>query len=186
MTAGVFVLFHSPLVGPLTWRAIADVLQATGRTAVVPSLSHAMASGPPYYEKLANTVADAARAQGGQSPMTLVGHSGAGALLPAVADALDSPVCATVFVDSVLPHPGVSWFHDAPTELAAHLRSLARDGVLPPWDRWFAPNALAELLPDPELRNDSWPSCQRCRWSTSRSRHPRAGAGQPTPGCTCS
>ena len=31
---------------------------------------------------------------------------------------------------------------------------MASDGVLPPWSRWFGPDAMRELVPDERLRAD--------------------------------
>jgi hypothetical protein len=53
---------------------------------------------------------------------------------------------------TLLPYPGEAWFDSAPAELAAHLRALATDGVLPPWHEWFGAGAVAEVLPEPHLR----------------------------------
>jgi hypothetical protein len=81
-------------------------------------------------------------------PLVLVGHSGAGALLPSVAAACSGVIEAAVFVDAILPHPGATWFDTAPASLREHLRGLATDGWLPPWDQWFPPGTLEPLLPD--------------------------------------
>lgn len=154
MTAPVLVLIHSPLVGPLTWEPAADRLQALGYQVVVPSLHGAVGTSQPYYRKLASRVAqvideDPSALAG---PLTLVGHSGAGALLPAVAEGTGTPVEAAVFVDAILPHPGTSWFDTAPVALRTQLRELASGGWLPPWHQWFPPEAVAAELPDPGLR----------------------------------
>lgn len=61
---------------------------------------------------------------------------------------------AAVFVDATLPHPGVSWFDDAPAALVERLRGLVVDGWLPPWHRWFPAGALPALLPDERTRAD--------------------------------
>jgi pimeloyl-ACP methyl ester carboxylesterase len=81
----------------------------------------------------------------------LVGHSGAGPLLPAVAAALTVEVAALVFVDSFLP-PASGSVHLAPPGLMDQLRALASDGVLPPWSSWFGDDAMRELVPDDRLR----------------------------------
>src|SRR5205823_5194873 len=86
-------------------------------------------------------------------PVVLVAHSGAGALVPSVAVACDGVVEAAVFVDAILPHPGTSWFDNAPASLREHLRTLAADTWLPPWHQWFPPGTLDDLLPDPDLRS---------------------------------
>jgi hypothetical protein len=150
--APVLVLIHSPLVGPLTWQPAAERLRARGLTVVVPSLAGAADSGPPYYPRLAARVAEAVRAARPEGSLVLVGHSGAGPLLPAVAAACGGEAGAAVFVDAGLPHPGASWLETAPSALGEHLRRLAAGGRLPPWNEWFPPEALTPLLPDPDQR----------------------------------
>ena len=132
-TTPALVLIHSPLVGPLTWQPSRDLLQARGFPVVVPSLAGVVDAGPPYYPKLAARVAEAVHATVPGLPLVLVGHSGAGALLPSVAAACSSAIEAAVFVDAVLPHPSATWLETAPASLGEHLRRLATDGWLPPW-----------------------------------------------------
>ncbi|MFF5986931.1 alpha/beta fold hydrolase [Prauserella flavalba] len=146
MTRPTIVLVHSPLVGPSTWTEAARPLRDKGFDVVVPSLATVVDGEPPFYPRLAEAVAE----QTGDRPVVLVGHSGAGALLPAIADALPGEVRAAVFVDAVLPHPGRDWFAAAPPELGTRLESLAVAGRLPPWHEWFPPGALTALFPDAE------------------------------------
>lgn len=141
------VLLHSPLVGSGTWKAVAALLGARGHHAVVPDLAPVLRDGPPYYPSLAKVAADAVGASSDKA--ILVVHSGAGALVPAIAQRV--PLAGAIFVDALLPHPGRSWFETAPETLNAHLRGLARDGRLPPWDRWWPKDAIRTLLPDPAL-----------------------------------
>jgi len=148
----MLVLLHSPLVGPLTWQAAATGLHAAGYQVAVPSLAGVIDTGPPYYPKLAGRVAETIRQANPTGAMVLIGHSGAGALLPATAEATATPLAAAVFVDAILPHPGVGWFETAPPALREQLRGLARNGQLPPWHQWFPPEALTELLPEEDLR----------------------------------
>ena len=150
MTGSGLVFVHSPLVGPLTWRAVAERCAASGWPVAVADLTTAMAGPAPYQPRVAAAVARAAAGPGG--PVVLVGHSGAGPLLPGVAAAVGVPVRALVYVDAGLPQPGRTWFDTAPPQLTDHLRSLARDGAVPPWHEWFAPETLAALLPAPGLR----------------------------------
>lgn len=148
-------LIHSPLVGPLTWQAVGRLLEARGFSIAIPSLLGVFEAGPPYYPRLARRAVEAILGAGDDGPVMLAGHSGAGALLPAIAAEVGPRVTGTLFVDAGLPHPGVSWFDDAPVELARQIRGLAghaRDGRLLPWDTWFPPEAIAGLLPDAGLR----------------------------------
>ncbi len=96
-------------------------------------------------------MSDAVRQARPAGPVVLIGHSGAGSLLPAVAEAVGG-VDAAVFVDALLPHPGRSWFDTAPRKLREQLRALAVGQRLPPWHRWFPPEAVAALLPDEDTR----------------------------------
>jgi hypothetical protein len=148
-----FALVHSPLVGPMTWERVAEVLQREESTATIvtsgPILSD---TPPPYYEGMTRAVAAEIDSSARSAAVGLVLHSGAGALGPSVAAALEAPLAGTVFVDALLPHPGRSWFETAPVELAAALRGMARQGRLPRWNEWFPPDALQALVPDDDLR----------------------------------
>ncbi|HEY1179013.1 MAG TPA: alpha/beta hydrolase, partial [Phytomonospora sp.] len=87
-----FVLVHSPLVGPLSWVPVAEIL---GAGTVVPLL--AGAGGPPYYPAFARAIADAA-----PDGAILVAHSGAGALLSLAADLAEEDgrtVAGLIYVD---------------------------------------------------------------------------------------
>jgi len=136
---------HSPVVGPSTWIYTAEVLQQNGFDCVVPDLTGMAAAGPPYYPKYATAAAAPVNAG---DPVVLIGHSAAGALLPAIAEAVGDRTRSAVFVDAMLPQPGRSWFDTAPPGLEAQLRGLASDGVLPPYHEWFPPGALADWVPD--------------------------------------
>jgi hypothetical protein len=109
-------------------------------------------AGPPYQSKFAAVAAAVVKDAAG--PVTLVGHSGAGPLLPAVADLLGDRAHSAVFVDALLPRPGRSWFDTAPPSLRGQLLGMARNGVLPPWHEWFPPDVIDELVPDPVLRRE--------------------------------
>jgi hypothetical protein len=135
------VLLHSPLVGPATWAAVAPLLQARGHGVALPDLTPIMAGDGPYYPELAEAVTAVI-----DEPSVLVVHSGAGALVPAIATL--APVRSVVFVDALLPHPGESWFSGVPEELGAHLRGMAKGGKLPPWHAWWPKGAMERLLPD--------------------------------------
>ncbi|WP_077489004.1 alpha/beta fold hydrolase [Sinomonas mesophila] len=168
------VLVHSPLVGASVWEPVASVLRLQGKETVVPSLADVFAGPAPYYPRLAAAVADAIDPDkhNGDSRVVLVGHSGAGALLPSVADATTTAVVGMVFVDALLPHPGRSWFSTVPEDMRGQMRGLARDGLLPPWNEWFPPGVLEHLLPDPGLR---------ARFSAELPRLPVAYFDEPAP-----
>jgi pimeloyl-ACP methyl ester carboxylesterase len=146
-----FVLVHSPLVGPTSWLPVAHELERRGRAAVVPSLLGVADAPSPQWRHVPDAVRGATSHL--RERVVLVGHSGAGLLLPVIADALAIEVDALVFVDSFLPPPA------GPTPLAPpglidQLRAMATDGVLAPWSRWFGADAMRELVPDERLRSD--------------------------------
>jgi pimeloyl-ACP methyl ester carboxylesterase len=96
-----FVLIHSPLVGPTTWSPAARELQRRRREAVVPSLLGVPDAPVPQWGHVLEAV-QAATARIAD-PVVLVGHSGAGLLLPTLADRLSAEVAGMIFVDAFLP-----------------------------------------------------------------------------------
>ena len=151
-TGPTLVLVHSPLVGPSTWQPVAADLNARGYPVVVPTLTAMADASPPYYRWLADAARDAIGPVDRHDRVILVGHSGAGALLPVIGEGLEGKATGAVFVDAILPHPGASWFASAPAARAGQLRGLAKDGRLPPWHRWFPPEVVQALLPEEQMR----------------------------------
>lgn len=148
--SATLLFVHSPVAGPSTWIYTAQILQQNGFRCMVPDLTGVAASDPPYYPKCAR--AAAAAVDGGVDPVVLIGHSAAGALLPAIAEAVGDRTAGAVFVDAMLPQPGRSWFDTSPRGLERQMRGLVTDGMLPPYHEWFPPGALADWVPDPERR----------------------------------
>lgn len=144
----MILLIHSPLLGPYSWDAVARLLRAAGHDVAVPDLRPALAGPPPYLPRLHEA---AAAATGGHSA-SLVAHSAAGPLLPAVADLLGPAAERTILVDARLPHPGSSWLASLEAGRADRLRGMADKGQLPPWDAWFPAEALADEIPDAGVR----------------------------------
>ena len=163
------VLVHSPLVGALTWADTATELEGQGLTTVVVDLA-----GANDHAAIERTVTAASRHKV-RTPIVLVGHSGAGRHLPGLAVA-QPDTALLVHVDASLAAPGRSWFDDAPPDLARTLRGLADDGGrLPPWNEWFPADALAGLLPDPDLRR---------RFVAGLPRLPLSYFAEPAPAAT--
>jgi len=145
----VFLLVHSPLVGPRTWAAVAGELEARGHSVLVPSLVDVPSAPPPQWRHaIANVVRAAAEVE---EAMTIVGHSNAGLLLPELSVSLASGVAQLVFVDSLVP-PLRGDIPVADEEFLATLRSRASGGWLPPWSAWWGDDGMNELVPDPAVR----------------------------------
>jgi pimeloyl-ACP methyl ester carboxylesterase len=117
--------------------------------AVVPSLLAAADAPPPQWQKCVEIVRAATRMV--PSPIVLVGHSGGGLLLPAMASAVAPDVSRFIFVDSGLPAT-TGETPLAPPRFFEQLRSLAVDGKLPPWSSWWGEDAMNELVPDEVTR----------------------------------
>lgn len=147
-----WLLIHSPLVGAATWTPVAAQLRQLGHDVVVPDLAPALSSAETdHASRQADLVAKAVRA----GPVNLVGHSGAGPLLPLIADRLVQQrisVAASVFVDAGLPHPGRSRLDVLPTALVEQLRQMTVDGWLPPWTSWWPAETLHSMLPEQHQR----------------------------------
>ncbi|CAM04539.1 hypothetical protein A8924_5681 [Saccharopolyspora erythraea NRRL 2338] len=173
------VLVHSPLVGPSCRQRPAEELRARGHAVVVPPLTEVFEAAGPFYPRLVAAVAERIE---GPEPVVLAGHSGAGALLPAVVDATPAPVVASVFVDALLPHPGRSWFDTVPAQTREELRGMAVDGVLPAWDEWFPPGTVERLVPAPGMRARF--SAELPRPPLSYFEEPAPRAPEPDPGST--
>jgi len=146
------LLLHSPFLGPSTMRPLADELAAHGRSTVLLDLRMTVGD-PPVHARLIGGFADAVGDAGLAGPVVLLGHSGAGPLLPGFADVLDDLVAALVFVDAGLPTPGRSWRDTVAPELYRRLRDQSRDGLLPRWHNWFDPATLGRLVPDAAQRS---------------------------------
>jgi len=145
------VLIHSPLVGPLTWRDCATELGNLGYRSIVPTLAGVIDAGPPWIPKLAARIVRSIRDEHAAGGVVLVLHSGAGSLVPAATRRLGARARGAVFVDAGLPRPGQSALDTAPAAFRERLLELGSDGMLPPWNEWFPPEAIASHLPDPDL-----------------------------------
>ncbi|WP_424188529.1 hypothetical protein ACOBQX_10315 [Actinokineospora sp. G85] len=135
------VLVHSPYLGPATLRPLADALTALGHPPVLLDLLPSVAEAP-VHQRLVGAFADAVSDAEVRGPLALVGHGGAGPLLPAFADELEElDISALVYLDAELPTPGRSVRELDPARYAA----AARAG-----GRWGEP--LAAMVEDPVLR----------------------------------
>jgi hypothetical protein len=137
MTGAGFVLVASPFTGPFAWSRVADVLRGRGLRVAVRGVDAPL-----------------------DPPVVLVGHSGAGSHLPAIANELGG-VERAVYVDALLPHPGRSWAQTVPDDFVDRLTAMAVDYRLPPWPEWWGEEAMRALLPDDALRARFVADCPR-------------------------
>lgn len=146
----VFILIHSPLVGPLTWSLVARALSSRGFEVIVPALSTSQDAARPFWKQHVNSVARALEHVSPEMELVLVAHSGAGVLLPAIREIIRLPVAVYIFVDAGIPEDGKSrleLFGDPAAE--DQFRRTASGGLLPTWSE----GGLREAIPDPEIRS---------------------------------
>jgi hypothetical protein len=137
------LLVPSPLLGPSTWIKLAAAARRTFERVEVADIRGAIGAGPEMWPHMVRLAKEAARPLRGE--ITVVGHSGAGAILPGVGAALGTDLDRLVFVDAVIPpRSGGHRYPDAIRELVA---SMAEDGLLPPWLDWWPPATVADLVP---------------------------------------
>jgi hypothetical protein len=143
-----FVLVHSPLVGATTWTLVARELQKLGHQVIVPTLQDN--ASPPYWQQHAESVC--ASVGDIESPVILVGHSGAGPILPAIGQALSQPKTAYLFVDAGIPRDGWSRLdllaEEMPEAIADFRQHLEMGGSIPAW----SDADLRDDIPDATLR----------------------------------
>ena len=147
------VLVHSPLVGPFTWSLAAQHLQTdAGFDVLVPTLTDSGATPPAYWQQHAASMQRTLASIPQERPLVFVGHSGAGPLLPALAQAARHPVKGYLFVDAGLPHPGQSQLDEMETSVPAFAhelrQQLAAGERFPHW----SDEDLSEDLPDRRAR----------------------------------
>lgn len=147
-----FLLVHSPLLGPTTWRAVAEELEHRGHHGIVVSLREATRAGPPFVERQAAAIVAVAEGDPRGGAVVLTGHSGAGPLLPAASRALGSRATMALFVDATLPMPGRTRLDDLHPAFQGRLLSRIADGMLPPWHEWWN-HRPDEVILDPEVRD---------------------------------
>jgi len=135
-----FLLVHSALVGPTTWRWVADALSAAGHDAAIPDLHSSALTGQPqaFIDEAVSS------APSNWSMPVVVGHSGAGFFLPSIAGRLDA--AHAVFADAGLPPDSSP--AAAGADFFDQLRVLAVDGTLPRWSTWWGDDAMKMLVPD--------------------------------------
>lgn len=138
-------MIHSPLVGPMTLRRLGARLHELGFEVVVPDLRGALTGPRPQWRAILDLAIAAA-----SSVDVIVAHSGAGVLMPLLAEQLSPEVVA--FVDAVVPGDGLTY--QASDPFIEFVDSLSHDGpLLPPWHEWWGDDVTARLIPDGDLRD---------------------------------
>ncbi|MEM9713592.1 MAG: alpha/beta hydrolase [Actinomycetota bacterium] len=143
------LLVHSPLVGPTTMTPLASSLRERSFAVAVPDLTAVAQAPPPRSEWTREAVAHAA--EGISSKIIVVGHSGAGALLPMIAEQLGHQRGPLIFVDAIVPPADAA--HETSAAMRQLLDDITVDGQLPEWLHWWPTETIERLLPDPSSRH---------------------------------
>jgi hypothetical protein len=138
-----WLLVHPPLLGPAVLGPLAAELRSRGLDVVVPDLRSTVevAAGWP------GRWADAAALSGPAE--VVLGFSGAGVTLPAVAVAVGG--MRVIWLDALMPARSGETVAD--DDIRARIPALTGpDGRIADWTTWWGPGALDELVPDAGLR----------------------------------
>ncbi|HKQ96395.1 MAG TPA: alpha/beta fold hydrolase [Candidatus Polarisedimenticolia bacterium] len=145
----IFLLVHSPLVGPTTWTPVAEEIRKSGFEVIVPRLDSPAPISGTYRDRHARIVAEAVAKVPRTSSIVLVGHSGAGPLLPAIREAMHRKVAGYIFFDAGLPLDRASRLDQFDTEAERReFRAAAVNGILPKW----TDDDLKDSIKDDTLR----------------------------------
>jgi hypothetical protein len=151
----VIVFVASPLLGPTSWAPLREALASGGWESVIAHEVRDPLNRRPFWQRTVDGVERSLREVPDSRPVALVGHSGAGPLLPAAAGAIRQPVAASLFVDAGLPAPGISRLDAIAAEGpqgAASAKDLAAIlGAGRRFPEWTSAE-LTPLVPDGERR----------------------------------
>jgi hypothetical protein len=127
-------------------------MQSRGLEVVVPTLQDSPIPGKPFWKQHAESVSRSLEGFSGSTPVTLVAHSGAGPLLPAISQSISNPVHAYVFVDAGIPRAQASRLALMKTEdpewAAGFETALNQGATFPNWSS----DDLQQVLPNEEVR----------------------------------
>jgi hypothetical protein len=148
----MYILIHSPLVGPLTWSRVAAEMRERGLDVLVPVLQDSPAASEPFWKQHAASVAQSIPLAQRDAPVVLVAHSGAGPLLPAVRRSISNPVRAYILVDAGIPRDGATRLDlmrsEDPLWAGEFTSHLEVGGQFPTWGF----DDLQQEIPDEKVR----------------------------------
>jgi hypothetical protein len=137
-----WLLVHPPLLGPAVLAPLAEELRGRRSTVVLPDLRATVTEAAGWPGRWVAAAAAEGPADG------VVGFSGGGVTLPAVAAAVGAR--RVVWVDALMPARSGETVAD--DEIRARVAGLARDGRIPDWTTWWGPEAMVDLVPDGQVR----------------------------------
>ena len=145
----LLLLIHSPLVGPSSWRPLEEAAKDRGFDVRRPNLTSVSETPSPRWRHFVDLASQAAS---DHSDVVLVGHSGAGALLPQIAERVGTRLQSAIFVDAIVPP--IEGAHATSQEFLSFLDGKAVNGMLPKWIDWWPPEAIEGMVPNRQDRNE--------------------------------
>ena len=137
-----WLLVHPPLLGPAVLGPLAEELRAAGDDVALPDLRGAVREAAGWPERWTAAAAATGAAD------AVLGFSGAGVTLPAVAAAVGAR--RVVWVDALVPARGGAT--EADDDIRQRVAGMVVGDRIPDWTTWWGPEAMAELMPDERLR----------------------------------
>ncbi len=147
-----FVFIHSPLVGPFTWQLVQQEMEKRGIETIVAALDDAETTSEPYWLQHANSVKKEFEKISTDQKIVLVGHSGAGPILPIIRQNTKHTIKAYVFIDAGFPKNnesrlGLMKLQDRRWAENFH-QELQKGKQFPTWGE----EDLREIIPNKEWR----------------------------------
>jgi hypothetical protein len=143
----------SPLLGPASWRGVADVLEGLSQVCLIADPAMTTTADTDQVTPWINDILGAP-VPGDDLPVVVVGHSAACPRVPLAAQSLLDAgwnVSAMICVDGRFPDGRA--FTDSGPQFADMLDGMVRpDDYLPPWPRWWG-SLVEGLVVDPAARN---------------------------------
>ena len=137
-----WLLVHPPLLGPAVLGPLAAEMRTRGAEVALPDLRGTVAEVSGWPQRWT-----AAAAAPGPADAVL-GFSGAGVTLPAVAAAVGAR--QVVWVDALVPAPAGETAPDP--EFRQRIAPFVTEGRIADWTTWWGEDVFDGLLPDPDLR----------------------------------
>jgi hypothetical protein len=138
-----WLLVHPPLLGPAVLEPFAEVLRHRGDVVVVPDLRGAVEEAAGWPGRWTAAAAESGPAD------NVLGFSGAGVTLPAVAAAVDAR--RVVWVDALMPARSGATVAD--DDIRGRIPALLdAAGRIVDWTTWWGPGALDDLVSDAAVR----------------------------------
>ncbi len=168
-----WLLVPSFLLGPETWRGVAEALELLGQTCLIPNPGRTTPDTADHITPWVKEVVDVVPADV-DGPFVVCGHSASSPRLPLVVQALRKrgiEVVSMLVVNGRLPEDGaIPTQRDSP--FMDTLDALVRpDDYLPPWHRWWG-SMVEDMLPDDDVRQRILSECRAV---------PRSVFDQPIP-----